>query len=348
MHYTLNSTRAYHVNQLSTLGWELTVCNALYQDGTAVRKILSRSDSYGHLLYDYLDLFLPMGQIRRVIEVGGGYGYLMKDFLDRNRSLEPCMLDISPFLLQKQKEILGEHHVSYREDDFLESDPAVLNAFDLAVMNENLGDFPTLVNLSQDVFRSFPEADDPELGKAIRLFAQYEFDPPKGKTFNLNVGAIAAVEKLCAAGIPYIFLGEHSCEAVVPEALGSLVRIESSGLPERITLMGHDEYSIKFSYLEQVALAFNYSAIRGPFADYVTVDLTEKVRQALSSRRRSGDEDEIISQFVEDLYKYEYLILTKNRSGEKWSQVKKRRALRMLRGRPGAHEADVALPERRR
>ena len=83
--YTLNSTKAYHVNQLNTLGWELTVCNALYPEGTPVRKLLSRNGSFGHLLYDYLSQFIPMENVSQVLEIGGGYGYLMRDFLDRNR-----------------------------------------------------------------------------------------------------------------------------------------------------------------------------------------------------------------------------------------------------------------------
>ena len=97
------------MESLKSLGWELTVCNALYPEGTPVRKLLSRNDSFGHLLYDYLGQFFPMEKVSKVLEIGGGYGYLMKDFLDRNGSLKTCMLDISPVLLEKQKETLKEY-----------------------------------------------------------------------------------------------------------------------------------------------------------------------------------------------------------------------------------------------
>ena len=137
--YTLNSTKAYHVNQLNTLGWELTVCNALYPEGTPVRKLLSRNGSFGHLLYDYLSKFIPMSNVSRVLEVGGGYGYLMKDFLEKNKSLSACMLDISPVLLGKQMETLKGYSVDFREEDFLESQMRGLSGFDLAILNENLG-----------------------------------------------------------------------------------------------------------------------------------------------------------------------------------------------------------------
>ena len=63
------------------------------------------------------------------------------------------MLDISPFLLRQQKETLKEHRVAYREEDFLETDTAFLREFDMAILNENLGDFPTLVNLDQEIFQ---------------------------------------------------------------------------------------------------------------------------------------------------------------------------------------------------
>jgi hypothetical protein len=353
MGYILNTTKDYHVNQMNTLGWELTVCNALYPAQTPLRKILSRNDSFGHLLYDYLCQFVQMDKIRSVIEIGGGYGYLMKDFLDRDNSLQPCMVDISSFLLQKQKETLSQYNVFYREEDFLETDPSILAGFDLAILNENLGDFPTLTNLNQAMFQSSAEMNypavscevskarqkhvmnhpavscgatiskqasgyetrgaitDPTLLTAFCLFEKYDFEWPEGETFNLNIGAIQALEKLCASGIPNIYLGEHSCEASAPEALQSIVHIKSTGDPERISLMGHDEYSIRFSHLQQVAHTFNYTSIRGPFADFLSFDITEELRFIMASQGRFSDEGEIICQFVEDLYKYEYLILTK-------------------------------------
>jgi len=52
--YTLNTTRSYHTDRLNSLGWELTVCNALHAEGTPIRKILARDGSFGHLLYDHL------------------------------------------------------------------------------------------------------------------------------------------------------------------------------------------------------------------------------------------------------------------------------------------------------
>ena len=309
--YTLNSTKSYHTGSLKSLGCELTVCNALYPEGTPVRKLLFRNDSFGHLLYDYLGQFFPMEKVSKVLEIGGGYGYLMKDFLDRNGSLKACMLDISPFLLGKQQETLKEYALDFRQEDFLETDPIFLKGFDLAILNENLGDFPSLVNLSQDVFGSSSENADPVLQWAAGFFKKYNFERPRDDTFNVNVGAIETLEKLCSSGIPYIYLGEHSCEASVPEELRSLIRIESTGNPERISLAGHDEYTIKFSYLQQIAALQGYKSIRGPFADFIPFTLSDEARYALTYGGHYSDEAEMICHFVEDLYKYEYLILIK-------------------------------------
>ena len=112
---------------------------------------------------------------------------------------------------------------------------------------------------------------DPVLKWAAGFFKKYNLERPRDDTFNVNVGAIEALEKLCSSGIPYIYLGEHSCEASVPEGLRSLIRIESTGNPERISLAGHDEYTIKFSYLEKVAASHGYTSIRGPFADFIPI-----------------------------------------------------------------------------
>lgn len=308
---TLNSTAQYHRSHLTSLGWELTMCNALRREQTPLRRILRKDDSFGCLLYDFLDHHLLMGEVRKVIEIGGGYGYLMADFLDKNRALEPCMLDISPFLLQRQRESLRGRHVSYREEDFLCVDTAFLGQFDLAVMNENLGDFPTLVDLTGHMLDD-RGIDDAHVRRARRLCETYGLERTQEEPFPFNLGAIEAVEKLCLAGIPNIYLGEHSCEAHVPTALRGLMPPLSAGIPERIRLMGHDEYSIQFSFLERVAHTCGYRSARGPFADFIPVEITDRVRSMLASRGRYSDEDELICQFVEDIYKYEYLILSKS------------------------------------
>lgn len=305
----LNETSDYYLHAGDALGWELTVCNALHPEKSPCREILKRNLTYGDLLCDHLSCFVPMDAIERVIEIGGGYGYLMQALLTRNRHLRATMLDISPFLSRRQKDTLRDFEVETIVEDFLLTDPSRLQGKDLAILNENLGDFPTLINIPADVLVGPPDGLEGPFGRAREIFDRYALKRPETDSFNLNLGAIEVVEKLCASGIPYIFLSEHSCEAIVPEPYRDLIRISSSENPERIVLKGHCEYTIKFSHLEEVARTFDYLTHRGPLADFIEVEFDRKTRFITASKVVLEDEDEIIRYFVEDLYKYEYLIL---------------------------------------
>lgn len=311
MHYEINDTTNYHIHELETLGWELTLCNALDPEESPCRRILKRNDSFGHLLYDYLDRFIPMHSLRKIIEIGGGYGYLARDFMDRNTVLEATMLDVSPYLLQKQRYILRETKARFIQADIMNVQRQDLQSFDLAILNENLGDMPTIVGIPRDAFTS-PLCDlDPPLKEVRTLFHRYAIDPPEGDQVNINIGALKVLEKLGHAGIPYIFLSEHSCEARAPEPWRHFMQLTPTGNPERIRLRGHDEYTIRFSDLEKMARAFQYQTIRGPFADFLAFDFSDQLGYMLRRRFFQKDEQEIIRHFVEDLYKYEYLILAK-------------------------------------
>jgi hypothetical protein len=311
MDYAINDTKAYHVCNLDTLGWELTVCNAIDPERSPCRRILKRNDSYGHLLYDFLGRFIPMQSLVKVIEIGGGYGYLMRDFLDRNGALEAVMLDVSPYLMQKQQDILRGWNVGYRQADVMEVGPDALRSFELAILNENLGDLPTLVGIPREAFSLSLQDLDRSLKEVRTLFDQYAIDPPEGERVNVNIGALKVLEKLCHARIPYIFMSEHSCEARAPEPWRRFMQIEPTGNPERIRLKGHDEYTVRFSDLEKIALAFQYEIVRGPFADFLEVDFSGQVGYILRTGFSQKDEHEVIRHFVGDLYKYEYLILLK-------------------------------------
>jgi hypothetical protein len=85
----------------------------------------------------------------------------------------------------------------------------------------------------------------------------------------------------------------------------------SPGTPEMISLKGHKEFTIKFSYLQKIAEMLNYKTRRGSFADFLPLNFNDKVKTALRLATPFNDEQEIIRQFVYDLFKYEYLILIK-------------------------------------
>lgn len=308
MKYLINSTAEYHQHDLKTLGWELTVCNALEPPDSPCRKILSAPDSFGRLLYHFLKTIIPLGEIDSVLEIGGGMGYLMRDFLSFNSRLYAKMIDISPYLLNQQKEALKTHPVDFELADIFTVPSKNVTGFDLAIMNENLGDLPTLLAVQE-------EQDDKNHGRILQKLEHFsdKYDLPLGinEKEHINIGAMETVEKLCLAGIKYIYLSEHSCEAAVPEGMKDYLSFKTPGIPEMISLKGHQEFTIKFSYLQKIANVLNYKTRRGPFADFLPLNLNDKVKTALRLATPFNDEQEIIRQFVYDLYKYEYLILIK-------------------------------------
>lgn len=301
----VSSTADYHRRRLDSLGWELTVCAMLEDPADPCRRILEDDRSYGVHLSKLLSLHLDWESVNGVLEIGGGYGYVMRDFISAHPHIRATMLDISPYLLERQRETVGTGRADFVEGDFLEFDSGRLARFDLAILNEIIGDFPALCDLGAEALDG--PNDAPEVTAARRLFCDYGLDRPVG-AFVFNLGAAQAVEKLCKAGIPAIFISEHSCEAAVPQELRSSIAMNTPGFPERIRLRGHDEYTVKFSHLERIAKKMGYTCLRGPYADFLRIRWTDEVRFILSSRS-ARDEHEAVRQFVEDLYRYEYLVL---------------------------------------
>ncbi|KQC09730.1 MAG: hypothetical protein APR62_13590 [Smithella sp. SDB] len=310
MKYIINSTSDYHQHDLNSLGWELTVCNSLEPVNCPCRKILASPFSFGRHLYNFLKKMIPFDEIHNILEIGGGMGYLMRDLLTLNPQMRAKMIDISPYLLDRQKETLKAFNADFELADILAVDHASFSVFDLAMMNENLGDLPTLVAGQAN--------DDHSESATVRVLERLEhfknkYNLPVGlkESEHINIGAMEIVEKLCVTGIKYIYLSEHSCEAVVPEIIKPYLTLPSSGIPEMISLKGHKEFTIKFSYLQKIAEVLHYKTRRGPFADFLPLNLSDKVKIALRLATPYNDEQEIIRQFVYDLYKYEYLILIK-------------------------------------
>ena len=306
MDFFLNTTNNYHINDLNSLGWELTVCNALYPSQSPCRKALQSNESFGVQLYRYLEKQIPLDNISSILEIGGGMGYLMLDFLSLKPTLQATMLDISPYLLARQRESLHGFSVQFLEKDALKMETNFLSHFDMVIMNENLGDLPTLAFNADG-------KDDPttklSCNKADHFIEKYQLSISSGES--INIGAWEILEKLCQSKVKYIYISEHSCEAAAPDFLKSFLNFTLTGRPEKISLRGHDEYTIKFSCLQRIAETFNYIIRHGPMADFLKSNFDEKVNTILRLPSAYTDEQEIIRQFVYDIYKYEYLILIK-------------------------------------
>jgi len=313
MDFSVHSSADYHRQDLRTLGWETTLCNTLADPRSPCRMTLNIADSYGNLLFDYLDRLLPFSRITHLLEVGGGYGWLMKDFMHRKQFPKVTMIDICRHLLEQQKHTLRNFPgvFSFREEDFLDTPPMVLEDVDFAVLNENIGDYPTITDLTRDLLGDSRAILSTELKLVRDFFAGYGLPEPRHPVFHINIGALMALEKLCCAQVPFIFLSEHSCEAMVAGPYRDLIHVSTSDNPECIMLKGHDEFTIRFSHLEKIGRCHNYKVIRGPVADFIPFEMTARLRAIMKAPSPWRDEDEIIRYFVEDLYKYEYLLLSK-------------------------------------
>ena len=306
----LSSTDNYHEHKLDSLVWEITLSVMLEDPKSPCRSVLLKGDSFGNLLYDFLSTVIPLDIIHRLIEIGGGYGYLTRDFLMRSKKMDATMIDISPFLLSQQRETLRDFPVQFVKGNFLDIDDSVVSGADLAILNEVIGDFPAACEISKNVLFEGSDPEDALLQEVRRIYKSYSIAPPESERFTVNIGAIQAVEKLCAARIPYIYISEHSCEARVPKDLSGLLDITTTGEPERIRLHGHDEYTIRFSDLEKVASSFGYTFKRGQYLDFIKPVIEGEVAFVLCLGSSRIARYEIIQQFIEDLVKYEYLILS--------------------------------------
>ncbi len=302
----VNDTRDYHKKQITTLGWELTVCNMLYPENSPCRQVIRKNASYGALLYEFLSNYINMKQITHIMEVGGGYGFLMKDFLAFCPDVTATMVDISPAMLHEQKKNV-RGNVSFIMSDFLELDDGVLQNADLVICNEIVGDFITVCNINTEILES---STSPEIKECKRLIHDYNLDI-KTNPFNCNLGALLAIEKICRLRAKSFYVSEHSCESEPQGDFKSCVPLRPTYNPYEIRLFGHSEYTIRFSHLEAVARRWGYIVHRGVYNDIFGCRMTPKLQFILNSTANAKDEHEILRQFVGDMFTYEYLICTR-------------------------------------
>ena len=301
----INDTRTYHKEHITTLGWELTVCNMLYPEESPCREVVKNNASYGTLLYEFLSGFIDMKQVKSIMEVGGGYGFLMKDFLALCTQVQVTMVDISPAMLEEQRKNV-EGAVTFIQSDFLELDNILLKNTDCIICNEIIGDFVTVCNITDEIL----ESSSPEIKECKRLIDEYNLDI-QSKPFNFNLGALLAIEKICKAGTKYIYVSEHSCESESKGDFRECVPVRPTFNPQEIWLFGHSEYTIRFSHIEAVASKWGYTVHRGVYNDIFGCRMTPKLQFILNSTASAKDEYEILRQFIDDMFTYEYIICSK-------------------------------------
>jgi hypothetical protein len=269
-HY-LSTTAGYHRHELDSLLPEVTVSLMLEDPAGPCRSILEKDGSFWDLLYDLLEQSIPMCRISRIIEVGGGYGYLMRDLLKRNGRLKATMLDLSPYLLEVQRQALNGFDARFICCDFLEEGgPAdsVLPHMDLAILNEVAGDLPTACCIPRSAL-SCSHPDDALISEVQRIFCSYHPPPPPGESFNFNLGAVQAVEKLCSARVPYIYISEHSCQAKVPAAYPAYCRSPHQASLSASAFAAMTSIPSASRIWNVVASSLGYDTMRGSYLDFI-------------------------------------------------------------------------------
>ena len=324
----LNLTSDYYTGAHPSLLWEMTICQSLGDGTGAFAKALEKPAAYGTLIAEYLqqEASLPL-KCGAIIEIGGGYGTLMAALLEVLKPRQVSMVDISPTLLEKQQERLTRHQISFHCEDLFSWLPTLKRPVDLLILNEIVGDFPTITELSRNSLQAYLQKPQTEpkttplpstlsnrqlLNEAARLISTYNLnldDLPE--TFNLNYGALLFIERLAETEVSRTFITEHGCDTILPYPFSLYPSIQpvSNLNPRRIQLKDHDEYNIRFDHLEQIAKALNFKVQRFHLMDLLKVRFDDEINYLLTSKRPINEEQEILLEFYEHIAEYQGILL---------------------------------------
>lgn len=297
-----NRTYGYYKHNPIDLMTEFTVCESLVSSASPYMVAVKDPKPYGSLVGEMLAAYGMLYDGCRVCEIGGGYGSLMKGLLERYSSLirRVVMIDLSNHLLRKQREALEPWNgkIDFVQADIMQLVP-VLSKFDVVIINEMIGDLDTWKDLSL--------SDLPD--DVADLVNRYSLEMPSQGDFHFNMGAVRLVEAICQAGIP-AFISEHSSDPIIPEAMDYLARdLCLQGFPREIPLMGHSEFTIRFSHLERVARFWGKDCFGGPLADLVGIKKSPRMRFVFNARACVTDEQEIILEFLDHVREYRWLVI---------------------------------------
>ncbi|MEA1921829.1 MAG: SAM-dependent methyltransferase [Pseudomonadota bacterium] len=325
----LNLTSDYYTGAHPSLLWEMTICQSLGEGDGAFAKALEKPAAYGSLIADYLlQSTSSPKECGEIIEIGGGYGTLMAALLEVLKPQQVTMVDISPTLLQKQQERLAQFPITFQRKDIFAWLPTLKRPVDLLILNEIIGDFPTITGLSRASLQAhlhksqtepetlgLPSDLSPQelFAEAARLISTYNLDLNNlPETFNLNYGALFFIERLAKTKVSRTFITEHGCDTVLPYpfSLYPAIQPESNNLnPRRIQLKDHDEYNIRFDHLEQIAKALNFKVKRFHLMDLLKVRFDDEINYLLTSQQPINEEQEILLEFYEHVAEYQGILL---------------------------------------
>ncbi len=297
----VNDPAAYYRGpEPPSLSWELTICQSLADPAGPYAAALRERLPYGALLARFLASRLPWPPAT-VLELGGGYGTLMAAFLDRVPGCRATLVDVSPHFGALQRRALAGHPgCRFVEGDALAVLAGWREPADLVIVNEVVGDLPTVTGLDP---RQLPET---VAAKAARYGVDLSAAPAG---FAFNLGAVELLERLAPVARA-VFLSEHAADVAVPPPWHDLlVPTPGGGWPRRVALKGHDEYTIHFDHLAQVARALGYRVERFHLAELVGLRDDDGLKAMLRARTRATETAEMVVEFCDHLADYQGMVM---------------------------------------
>ena len=85
--------------------------------------------------------------------------------------------------------------------------------------------------------------------------------------------------------------------------------LATGGWPREIRLTAHSEYTIRFSHLEQVALALGRKVETGSLLELIGYSNVEKARFIFNARACSTDEQALLFEFLDHVREYRWLAI---------------------------------------
>jgi hypothetical protein len=299
---SMNTTRGFHKRAPVDLMKEYTICEAFSSPDSPYMLCLKNPRPYGALIGDFL---ISKGILKRgatVMEIGGGYGSLMHGLLSAHADFvkRVVMVDLSKSLLNRQRRKVGmwDGMVTFIQADIHELIHAI-SGVDLIILNEVIGDLDAWIDLD-------PQDLPHDAGQVIDA---YGLEIPASLHFNLNIGAITLVEAICRKKIP-IFIAEHASDPLIPKDMQFLGKgLNPDAFPREIRLVGHSEFTIRFSHLVAVARAFQRRTMTGALMELIGLKKSPGMNFIFSNRACANEAQEIIFELLDHIREYRWFIM---------------------------------------
>lgn len=225
----------------------------------------------------FCDRLLTMGVPRagaRILEIGCGTGRFARSVLDRLRQRRPrvyaevryVLFDLAPTLQASQQELCASHaeRTEFRLGN-IEAQAFEAASFDLIIANEMIADLSVASVEAERAAGGRPPTD------AECLATRYALAPPKDRSrFLINQGAIRLLER--------------AAEWLAP---GGTVIVTEYGSPDSfpalVELHGHNEHSIHFGHLGQVAETLGLRTTLEDLGTFFGFDGAQEVIHAASA-----------------------------------------------------------------